>query len=213
MRTGKPVYDWTIVDRIFDTYLERGVKPYVQIGFMPKAMSIKPEPYQHMWTPDGQVRRDLHGLGVSAARTTTKWGELAYQWAKHCVEKYGRAEVEQWYWETWNEANIGYWRGTPEEFRKLHDYAIDGVRRALPTARVGGPDSAGQRRPVDARLPRTPDSRQELRDRADRHADRLRRVPRQGPAGLRRRPRAHGDLEPARDHRRRVPDRRVLSRS
>ena len=48
---AKPVYDWTIVDRIFDTYLERGVKPYVQIGFMPKAMSIKPEPYQHMWTP------------------------------------------------------------------------------------------------------------------------------------------------------------------
>jgi xylan 1,4-beta-xylosidase len=54
-----------------------------------------------------------------------------------------RAEVEQWYWETWNEPNIGYWRGTPEEFRKLHDYAIDGVRRALPTARVGGPEQRG----------------------------------------------------------------------
>ena len=67
----------------------------------------------------------------------------SYQWAKHCVEKYGRAEVEQWYWQTWNEANIGYWRGTPEEFRRLHDYAVDGVRRALPTARVGGPDAAG----------------------------------------------------------------------
>src|SRR5687768_12980875 len=48
---GNPVYDWTIVDRIFDTYLERGVKPYVQIGFMPKALSTKPEPYQHKWTP------------------------------------------------------------------------------------------------------------------------------------------------------------------
>jgi xylan 1,4-beta-xylosidase len=68
---------------------------------------------------------------------------LVYQWAKHCVERYGTAEVEQWYWEVWNEANIGYWRGTPEEFRKLHDFAIAGVRRALPTARVGGPDSAG----------------------------------------------------------------------
>ena len=61
----------------------------------------------------------------------------------HCIDRYGRAEVEQWYWEVWNEANIGYWRGTPEEFRKLHDYAIAGVRRALPTARVGGPDTAG----------------------------------------------------------------------
>jgi xylan 1,4-beta-xylosidase len=48
---GNPVYDWTIVDRIFDTYLERGVKPYVQIGFMPKALSVRPDPYQHKWTP------------------------------------------------------------------------------------------------------------------------------------------------------------------
>ena len=51
--------------------------------------------------------------------------------------------MEQWYWEVWNEPNIGYWRGTPEEFYKLHDYAVAGVRRALPTARVGGPDVAG----------------------------------------------------------------------
>jgi xylan 1,4-beta-xylosidase len=68
---------------------------------------------------------------------------LAYQWAKHCVDRYGKAEVESWYWETWNEANIGYWRGSPQDFQKLHDYAIAGVRRALPTARVGGPDCAG----------------------------------------------------------------------
>jgi xylan 1,4-beta-xylosidase len=59
------------------------------------------------------------------------------------VERYGRAEVEQWYWEVWNEPNGLYWKATPEEFRKLHDYAIDGVRRALPTARVGGPHTAG----------------------------------------------------------------------
>src|SRR5262245_29149693 len=140
--SGKPVYDWTIVDRIFDTYLERGVKPYVQIGFMPKAMSIKPEPYQHMWTPTAKYDEIYTGWSYPP-QDYAKWGELAYQWTKHSVEKYGRAEVEQWYFETWNEANIGYWRGTPEEFRKLHDYAIAGVRRALPSARVGGPDSAG----------------------------------------------------------------------
>jgi xylan 1,4-beta-xylosidase len=61
----------------------------------------------------------------------------------HCIARYGAAEVEKWYWEVWNEPNIGYWKGTPEEFRKLHDYAVDAVRRALPTARVGGPDTAG----------------------------------------------------------------------
>ena len=139
---GKPTYDWTIVDRIFDTYLQRGVKPYVQIGFMPKDLSVSPEPYQHTWTPTAKYEEIYRGWAYPP-RDYVKWGELAYQWARHCVERYGRAEVEQWYWQVWNEANIGYWRGTPEEFRKLHDYAIAGVRRALPTARVGGPDTAG----------------------------------------------------------------------
>ena len=139
---GKPVYDWTILDRIFDTYLERGVRPYAQIGFMPKDLSIKPEPYQHKWTPRARYEEIYTGWAYPP-RDYEKWAELVFQWAKHCVEKYGRAEVETWYWEVWNEPNIGYWRGTPEEFRKLHDYAIDAVRRALPTAKVGGPDTAG----------------------------------------------------------------------
>ncbi len=70
-------------------------------------------------------------------------GKPVYEWTKHCVDRYGAEEVATWYWETWNEPNIDYWQGTPQEFHKLHDYAIDAVRRALPTARVGGPDTAG----------------------------------------------------------------------
>src|SRR5690606_6918913 len=62
---------------------------------------------------------------------------------RHCAEKYGHDEVLKWYWQTWNEPNIGYWRGTREEFFKLHDHAIRAVRRAIPGARVGGPDVAG----------------------------------------------------------------------
>jgi len=139
---GKPVYNWTILDRIFDTYLERGVRPYVQIGFMPKDLSIKPEPYQHQWTPRARYDEIYTGWAYPP-KDYVKWAELVFQWARHCIAKYGRAEVETWYWEVWNEANIGYWRGTPAEFLQLHDYAIDAVRRALPTARVGGPDTAG----------------------------------------------------------------------
>jgi xylan 1,4-beta-xylosidase len=139
---GHPVYDWSIVDRIFDTYLKRGVKPYVEIGFMPKEFSLKPEPYQHRWTPTAKYDQIYTGWAYPP-KDHAKWGELVFQWVKHCLETYGRAEVESWYWETWNEANIGYWRGTPEEFHKLHDYTIDAVRRALPAARVGGPDCAG----------------------------------------------------------------------
>lgn len=140
---GRPVYNWTIVDRIFDAYLERGVRPYAQIGFMPKALSTQPNPYQHEWRP-GQAYGEITTGWAYPPKDYAKWGELVYQWVKHCVEKYGRAEVEQWYWEVWNEANASnYWRATPQEFYKLHDYAVDAVRRALPTARVGGIDAAG----------------------------------------------------------------------
>ena len=139
---GNPVYNWTILDGIFDTYLQRGVRPYVEIGFMPKALSTKPEPYQHHWTPTAKYDEIFTGWAYPP-KDYGKWGELVFQWVRHCVEKYGRAEVETWYWEVWNESNIGYWRGTPQEFLKLHDFAIDAVRRALPTAKVGGADSAG----------------------------------------------------------------------
>jgi xylan 1,4-beta-xylosidase len=140
---GRPVYDWTIIDRIFDTYLARGVRPYAEIGFMPRALSTRPDPYQHEWRPG--LKYDVIGTGWAyPPKDYSKWAEVVYQWVTHCVERYGRAEVERWYWEVWNEPNgPSYWHATPEEFYKLHDYAIDAVRRALPTARVGGPDVAG----------------------------------------------------------------------
>lgn len=140
--SGKPVYDWTIVDRIIDTYRERGVRPYLQIGFMPEALSTKPEPYQHHWTPKAKYSEIYTGWAYPP-KDYGKWAELVFQWTKHNVDKYGKAEVEQWWFELWNEANIAYWRGTPQEFHKLYDYTADAVKRALPTARVGGPETAG----------------------------------------------------------------------
>ena len=138
---GNPTYDWTITDRIFDTYLERGLKPYVQMGFMPEALSANPRNYPHDPPPDKLV---FPGEGFSyPPKDYVKWGELCFQWARHCAEKYSRAEASSWYWEVWNEPNISYWRGTPAEFHKLYDYAVEGVRRALPKARVGGPETAG----------------------------------------------------------------------
>jgi xylan 1,4-beta-xylosidase len=140
--TGRPVYDWTIVDRIFDTYVERGMKPLVQIGFMPEVLSSRPQPYRHYWQP-GNPYNDIYTGWAYPPKDYGKWAELVYRWAQHCVEKYGRSEVESWLWEVWNEPNGGYWKGTPEEYHKLYDYSVDAVRRALPAARVGGPDSTG----------------------------------------------------------------------
>src|SRR5467141_4133678 len=99
---GNPVYDWTILDGIFDSYLQRGVRPYVQIGFMPKDLSIKPEPYQHKWTPRARYDEIYTGWAYPP-KDYRKWAELVFQWTKHGVEKHGRAEVETWFWEVWNE--------------------------------------------------------------------------------------------------------------
>jgi xylan 1,4-beta-xylosidase len=139
---GGARYDWTIVDRIFDTYLERGMKPLVEIGFMPEALSTKPQPYRHHWSP-GAKYSDIFTGWAYPPKDYSKWAELIYQWVRHDLEKYGREEVASWLFEVWNEPNGGYWQGTPEEYHKLYDYTADAVKRALPEARVGGPHSTG----------------------------------------------------------------------
>lgn len=139
---GNPAYDWTIVDRIFDTFIERGMKPIAQIGFMPEALSSKPQPYRHYWKP-GDNYNDIYTGWAYPPKDYNKWAELVYQWVKHSVAKYGRKEVESWYWELWNEPNIGYWKGTTDEYIRLYDYTADAVKRALPTAKIGGPEVTG----------------------------------------------------------------------
>ncbi len=138
---GNPIYSWRIIDSIFDTYIKRGMKPLAQIGFMPEAMSTHPEPYRHDWKPGEPYSKIFTGWAYPP-KDYNKWRELVYQWVKHSVERYGKKEVESWYWEVWNEPN-GYWKGTQQEYHKLYDYAADGLKRALPTARIGGLDIAG----------------------------------------------------------------------
>jgi xylan 1,4-beta-xylosidase len=139
---GNPVYNWTLMDKIFDTYIERGMKPLAQMGFMPEALSINPEPYRHNWKP-GDPYEAINTGWRFPPKDYKKWGELIYQWVKHSVERYGKKEVETWYWELWNEPDSKYWGGTVEEYCKLYDFAAEGVKRALPVARVGGPHITG----------------------------------------------------------------------
>jgi len=139
---GNPIYDWKIVDSIFDTYIKRGMKPLAQIGFMPEALSSKPQPYRHNWKAGASYTQVFTGWSYPP-NNYDKWRELIFQWVTHCVNKYGREEVNSWYWEVWNEPNIGYWNGTVDEYCKLYDYAADGLKKALPTARIGGCDITG----------------------------------------------------------------------
>src|SRR6516165_5298488 len=135
--SGKPVYDWTIVDRIFDTYIQAGARPFVEIGFMPEALSTTPQPYVVNWPANT-------GKGWSyPPKDYDKWAELIRQWVLHCVSRYGRDQVAQWQWELWNEPDISYWRGTPEEYNKLYDYTARAVKSALPASKIGGPGTTG----------------------------------------------------------------------
>lgn len=135
---GRPVYDWTILDRIFDTLIQAKVKPLVEIGFMPEALSTHPQPYKHDW-PKGSLWTGW----AHPPKDHQKWAELVYRWVGHSLERYGKTEVQSWYWEVWNEPDIGYWQGSWEQYYELYDYAAGAVKRALPEARVGGPDSTG----------------------------------------------------------------------
>ena len=160
---GRPVYDWTTLDRIVDTYMARKMKPFVQLGFMPAALSSAPAgtPYRHFWKP-GDSYNDIYTGWTYAPKDYKKWEELCYQVTKHFVAKYGRPEVESWWFELWNEPDIGYWSGSVgpsagradpraaekaqtrrDEFNRLYDFTVEGVRRALPTARIGGPEVTG----------------------------------------------------------------------
>jgi xylan 1,4-beta-xylosidase len=136
---GKPIYDWTILDGIFDAWVGAHVRPFVELGFMPKALSSHPDPYHIPWpTRPG----DVEGWSFPP-KDYGKWRELVRQVAAHMLARYGEAEVSTWYWEVWNEPDIFYWHGTEEEYNRLYDYTAAGVRAAIPTARVGGPATTG----------------------------------------------------------------------
>jgi xylan 1,4-beta-xylosidase len=142
---GRPVHSWAILDGIFDAYVEAGITPFVQAGFMPEALSTGPRPYRH----------DFPKTGITTGwawppRDYDRWAELIAAWARRAVERYGMARVATWPWEVWNEPDGLYWRGTVQEFCRLHDLADAAIRRAIPEARVGGPHTCGPLSPAAA---------------------------------------------------------------
>ena len=142
---GNAVYSWTILDRIFDTYLALRIKPLVQVGFMPEALSTHPQPYRHNF-PQGTI---FTGWAYPP-KDYQKWADVVYHFAAHLRDRYGEAETKTWLWEIWNEPDIDYWKGTAEEYFKLYDFAAAAILRALPGASVGGPDTTGPASPKAA---------------------------------------------------------------
>lgn len=139
---GRPIYDFTILDGIFDAFKSSGVRPMVELGFMPRDLAAdvpgRHEPYQ-VHFPQSTVS----GKSNHPPKDYPRWRELVRVLTQHLVDRYERDEVLTWYFEVWNEPDIDYWHSTAEEYFKLYDYAVAGVRAALPGAKVGGPASTG----------------------------------------------------------------------
>lgn len=130
---GKPIYNFSYVDQIYDGLLENGIRPFVELSFMPRklAANFTPHPFWYKQLP-------------SPPKDPAKWAALIQAFTKHLVKRYGKAEVEQWYFEVWNEPNIDFWNGEPklETYFALYDETAKAVKSVDPKLRIGGPATA-----------------------------------------------------------------------
>jgi len=133
---GNPVYSWALTDEIMDSITDAGALPFVELGFMPRALSTHPDPYPN------SSSMTLDGGSSYPPTDYVKWANLVRTWAEHANGRYPNVATS-WLWELWNEPDIPYWNGTFEEYAKLYDYTEAALHDVLPTAALGGPAVAG----------------------------------------------------------------------
>jgi xylan 1,4-beta-xylosidase len=132
--SGKPVYNFSYVDQIYDGLLENKVRPFIEMSFMPKKLTSDPNALHAFW----------YKQNVAPPKDWDKWGAMIEAFTKHLVDRYGIEEVSKWYFEVWNEPNIDFWVGNPkdETYFHLYDEAAKAVKRVSTRLRVGGPATA-----------------------------------------------------------------------
>ncbi|TFH06428.1 MAG: hypothetical protein E4H09_00220 [Spirochaetales bacterium] len=142
---GTPVYHWDIIDQIFDTYMDLGIIPFVELGFTPQGMSSAPEGTEYQTSA---LRR-----GWSyPPENPVEWADLIKEFATHCADRYGRRRVTEWLWELWNEPDIGYFSGTVDEYCVLFDWTEYALHSVCPWARLGGPSTTNPGSPAAGRF-------------------------------------------------------------
>jgi xylan 1,4-beta-xylosidase len=133
-KDGKPIYNFSYVDQIYDGLLENRVRPFIELSFMPKKLSSDPNALHAFW----------YKQNVAPPKDWNKWEQMIESFTRHLVDRYGVEEVAQWYFEVWNEPNIDFWTGDPKEatYYELYDRAARAIKRVNPRLRVGGPATA-----------------------------------------------------------------------
>jgi len=130
---GHPAYNFSYLDQSYDGLLAEGVRPFVELSFMPKKLASNDTPHAFWYKPLPWPPKDY-----------TKWDDLITQFARHLIERYGIAEVSQWYFEVWNEPNLDFWMGTPKQptYWELYDHTARALKAVDSRLRVGGPATA-----------------------------------------------------------------------
>jgi xylan 1,4-beta-xylosidase len=130
---GHPIYNFSYVDQVYDGLLQNGVRPFVELSFMPTKLASK-----------NALHAFWYQQNVAPPKDWAKWDDLIYQFTKHLVDRYGENEVAKWYFEVWNEPNIDFWVGDPKQstYWELYDHSVAAVKRVSPRFRVGGPATA-----------------------------------------------------------------------
>ena len=129
-KQGRPMYNFSYVDQIYDGLLENKIRPFVELSFMPLKLASKNRRHSFWYKPITAPPKDWG-----------RWEDLVYQFARHLVERYGLVEVAQWYFEVWNEPNIDFWSGKPKSasYYELYDRAARAIKRVSRRLRIGGP--------------------------------------------------------------------------
>jgi xylan 1,4-beta-xylosidase len=131
---GNPVYNFAYVDQIYDGLLKNGVRPFVEISFMPKKLAFNPDALHPFW----------YKQNVSPPKSMELWDDLMRHFAQHLVDRYGIDEVARWYFEVWNEPNIDFWNGIPRDrsYFDLYAHTARDLKAVNSRLRVGGPATA-----------------------------------------------------------------------
>jgi xylan 1,4-beta-xylosidase len=131
---GNPVYNFSYVDQVYDGLLKNGVRPFVEISFMPRKLAFNPDALHPFW----------YKQNVSPPKSMDRWDDLIRHFAQHLVDRYGVDEVSKWYFEVWNEPNIDFWNGIPRQksYFDLYAHTARDLKSVNPRLRVGGPATA-----------------------------------------------------------------------
>jgi xylan 1,4-beta-xylosidase len=132
---GNPVYNFSYIDQIYDWLLANGIRPYVELSFMPRKMASAPatsEPFK------------FHHVWASPPRDYKLWDDMVSAFARHLIDRYGIDEVAQWYFEVWNEPDSDSWAGDPKQatYYQLYDHTARVIKKIDMRLRVGGPGTA-----------------------------------------------------------------------